>query len=282
MRTARAAIILSLTLFGSCIPILSQQRVGFVLEIQGDWAGSDHEPLRVGQSLQGGLVLNSTTAADGDHIVIANLRGDIVKTIRCKSRICRECTEAGGCYDPIHALPSAPEASGTVSTVLNAVIELLSAKPERYSVHRVRGVENSRTEVARLEDDRLDLGSLLEGEEAGTYEFQFISLSKGSQPLNSRTLHGQGTWNPGGKQQTITISGIEPGLYEVRYDHGPTTGNAWVLLCADPKFKDAAADFQGFRQQTEAWDKSVTDNTRQRYRRAYLEYLDRQIVRSGH
>jgi len=281
VRIVRSAIIFGLVLGGFGAPVFSQQNVGFVLELQGKWSsGKDHRTIRLGQQLQGGLVLENPDPADGDHIVVANLRGEVIKTIRCKSGACRECTEAGGCYDPIHSLPNAMESPGALSTVLNAVVELLLAKPERYSVHRVRGAENSRTGVVQMQGDTVDIDSLLLGEEAGTYEFQFIPLSEKTHQPNPTSLFGQTKWNPGAKA-ILNINGIEPGLYEVRFDHGTTTGNAWILVCSGADYRDRAVAFQEFVHQTESWSSSVTQSTRQTYQRAYLEYLNLQTVRSA-
>jgi hypothetical protein len=276
----RLPIIFGLSLAVVAVPGFGQQNVGFVLELQGKWvSGKDQAPLKLAQSVQGGLVLENRDPTDGDHIVVANLQGEIIKTIRCKSGACRECAPAGGCYDPIHPLPNPEETPSNISTVMNAVVELLSAKPDRYSIHRVRGAEGFRSSVAELEGDGIDLNSLLEGVEPGDYEFQFISLSERAGP-SKLALSGQARWKPG-ERMTLSLNGIEPGLYEVHYRHGTTSGNVWLLLCPTPEFGVMVTAFQRFTHQTQSWDKNVTPNTRQAYQRAYLEYLSLQTVRSA-
>jgi hypothetical protein len=281
LRIVRQSIIIGLLLIAAGVPCLGQQRVGFVLELQGKWVGgNDPAALRLGQTLPGGLALENPDPTDGDHIVIANLHGEIIKTIRCRSGACRECTLTGGCYDPVHPLPNPEGAPSGVSTVLNAVVELLSAKPDRYSVHRVRGAESFRSAVVRLEGNAIDLDSLLKGAEPGNYELQFVSLSKEADQAKRKVLIGQMKWEPGEKA-ILTVNGIEPGLYEVSYQHGMTWGDAWVLLCSGPGCRDMTMAYEEFKQQAKSWDKTVTQSTKQAYQRAYLEYLNLRSARSA-
>src|SRR5208283_4416518 len=132
----------------------------------GKWTDGDAQGfLKLGQLLPSEAVLANAAPVDEDRIVIANLHGEIIKTVRCKDGVCRECTESGACYDPILPLPKAGDSARSVTTLLNAVLDLFVEKPERYSVHRVRGAEPEiiRSEVVRLDANAVELGSLLEG-----------------------------------------------------------------------------------------------------------------------
>src|ERR1039457_6894740 len=90
---------LTVVLALSCSCALAQQRVGYVLEMEGTWTlRASSQPLSMGQALpRAGLLVNSDPL-DNDNIVVANLRGEVIKTIRCRSGVCGECRESSGCY----------------------------------------------------------------------------------------------------------------------------------------------------------------------------------------
>lgn len=255
--------------------VLAQQKAGYVLEIEGKWSISGTtESLNMGQSVAEGILLTNSNPADGDHIVVANLRGEIMKTIHCKNRVCRECRESGACYDPIQPLPSISESTSTISTVFNAVLELFASKPDRYSIHRVRsGLITVTNGVVRLEHSAVDVSDILEGQEKGSYDFQLFPLSgkeSGNKELNFSL--NSFNWNPREKAP-LSIEGIHPGLYEMRIAHGGESGSTWVLLCNSDSYPSLAASFQAFKQQTDSWGASVTQASKQAYQRAYLEFL---------
>ncbi len=71
------------------------------------------------QRLSAGSVLTNSTPSDFDYIVVGNLNGEVIKKIRCKSKVCRECSASGACLDPIHPLPpvvQSPSALAVAST----------------------------------------------------------------------------------------------------------------------------------------------------------------------
>jgi len=281
MRITRLAIAVGCLSLGASLPSLGQQRVGFVLELQGKWVSAkDQAALKLGQTLPGGLVVENVTPVDGDHIVIANLNGEIIKTVRCRSAVCRECTPTGGCYDPIHPLPDSIGASSSLSTVFNAVVELLAAKPDHYSVHRVRGAEDFRSAVLQLEASSIDVEDLLQGLEPGNYTLQLTPILSGSEQPTARALKGQMIWTPGTKAH-LTVDGIEPGLYEVQCQHNSTIGDAWVLICRGSEYRRIATEYAEFRRKTAPWEKSVGASTIQEYERVYLDYLSLQNIRSA-
>ena len=275
----RAIILWSaLVLCGSSA--FAQQKVGFVLETRGKWTDGDAQGfLKLGQLLPGEAVLSNPAPVDDDRIVIANLHGEIIKTVRCKDGVCRECTESGACYDPIHPLPKAGDSGGTISTLLNAVLDLFVARPERYSVHRVRGADPEvvRSEVVQLDANSVELGSLFEGKEQGRYGVQFVPISEQANRAE-KSFEGEINWNPGEKAP-LALHGLVPGLYEVFLYRGSSTTTAWLLLCVDADYQHSVDSFEKFVRQTESWGKNVTSTTKQAYQRAFLEYLD--LHRSG-
>jgi len=271
-----AILFLSVMAFSGA-SVLAQQNVGFVLAMQGKWADGDGRGfLKLGQMLPAEAVLTNAAPVDGDHVVVANLHGEIVKTIRCKEGVCRECTESGACYDPIHPLPKTTDSRGSVVTMLNAVLDLFAEKPERYSVHRVRGEEPEviRSEVLRLERNTMELSSLLEGKEKGRYAVQFVPISeKTNRGEKLQPPEGAINWNPGEKA-AFTLNGIAPGLYEILLYHGSSTTTAWILLSTGADYERLADSFKQFVRETESWGNNVSPVTKQAYQRAFLECLD--------
>jgi hypothetical protein len=257
--------------------VFAQQNVGFVLEMQGKWTDGDGQGfLKLGQLLPAEAVLTNAAPVGGDRVVVANLHGDIMKTIRCKEGVCRECTESGACYDPIHPLPKAVDSRGSIAIVLNAVLDLFAEKPERYSVHRVRGEEPEviRSEVLQLVSNTVELGSLFEGKEKGRYGVQFVPISEKT-PRGEKPQRPEGAinWNPGEKA-ALTLNGIAPGLYEVRLYRASSTTTAWILLSTGADYEPLADSFKQFVRETDSWGNNVSTVTKQAYQRAFLEYLD--------
>lgn len=260
----------------SCSSALAQQKVGYVLELEGTWTlRPSSQPLSIGQALpRSGLLVNSNPL-DNDHIAVANLRGEVIKTVRCRRGACGECRESGGCYDPIQPLPDAGSGTSAFSATLDAVLELFAGKPDRFSIHRVRGVGFSirRDGVARLDGASLDLGYFLEGQEKGPYEFWFVASSGKAQSKKEwKSSPIALNWNPGGAA-AVVVNGIQPGLYEMHVQHNGEVSSAWVLLCDSAMYSLMATSFEEFLHQTNAWDDSVTSDTKRSYQRAYLEYL---------
>src|ERR1700676_2923766 len=87
----------------------AQEKVGYVLEVHGAWVlGDNSASLKPGDAVAGGTILRNGTAkpSDSDRIVVADLQGNVIKRIRCKSSACNECRDSGTCYDPIQPLPA--------------------------------------------------------------------------------------------------------------------------------------------------------------------------------
>jgi len=275
-RLASGLITILVILVGSAFFVRAQQEVGYVLEKEGKWtARGAVEGVNMGQPLAGGTLLTNSSPTDNDHIVVANLRGEIVKTIRCRSGVCRECRESGACYDPIQPLPILSDSTGALSTAFKAVSELFAGKPDRYSIHRVRGSGNVITKngIVRFDGSAIDVSNFLEGEDQGLYEVQFFPLSAEGNAIQEPKSHSTSlNWSPAGKA-TLAVAGVHPGLYEMRITHGNESSSVWVLVCSSAFYVTSAASFQAFVHQTDSWGANVSQATKQAYQRAFLEYL---------
>jgi hypothetical protein len=254
----------------------AQQKIGYVLGMRGTWTLSgDSHGLTLGQSLPAmGLLVNSTPQ-NGDNIVVADLSGEVIKIVRCNNGMCRECRQLGGCYDPIQQLPGVPDKASAFGTALSAVLDLFTGKPDRYSVHRVRGTVpmDGAAGIAQLEGYTVDISRFMEGLDKGAYEVQVASLDGvGGKERKWRSSPTTVNWNPG-DHIPLVLKGIQPGLYVLSFENKGTSGFAWVLFCDPGAYPSAVASFDRFSKQVEMWGDSVTENTKKSYQRAYLDYL---------
>ena len=268
--SVRVLLVLTALLFVSRTD--GQQQAGFVLEMKGRWtAGTPETVLKLGQGVRAGAVLQNGDAHDGDRIVIADLHAEIIKTIACKGGVCRQCLPSGACYDPVEPLPQAAS-TGVVSAAFAAVVELFAEKPERYSVHRVRGAELdiAKCSVSPLDGTILDLDPLVKDNDEGAYLFEFTPLYE---PIpNPTALSVQAERKPG-LPFRLLIPGIRFGLYEVRVTHGASSATGWILLCAPENYRQKVMLFADFVRQEQGWSGKVSEETREASERAYLDSL---------
>lgn len=254
----------------------AQQKIGYVLAMEGTWILSgDTHALTPGQSLPAMGLLVNPAPRNGDSIVVADLRGTVIKTVHCKNGACRECPQPGGCYDPIQQLPAVPDKTTAFGTTLSAVLELFAGKPDRYSVHRVRGGEpmHRAAGVAQLEGSTVDISRFMEGLDKGSYGVEVASLvDVNGKERKWRSSSTTVNWNPGDRVPLV-LKGIQPGLYVLSFEDKGTSGAAWVLVCDPGAYTSAVTLFDGFSKQMEMWGDSITDSTKKSYQRAYLDYL---------
>jgi hypothetical protein len=274
--TKQALALLASILLAGSGSASAQQKIGYVLTMEGTWTLSgDTHTLTLGQSLPAMGLLANSTPHDGDNIVAADLSGEVIKTVRCKNGVCRECRQLGGCYDPIQRLPGVADKTTAFGTTLSAVLDLFTGKPDRYSVHRVRGAApmDGAAGVAQVDGYTVDISRFMEGLGKGSYEVQVASL--GGADGKERKWRSSSTtvnWNPG-NSVPLVLKGIQPGLYVLSLEDKGTSGLAWVLLCDPGAYPSAVASFDRFSKQMEMWGDSVTENTKKSYQRAYLDYL---------
>ncbi|HVO56113.1 MAG TPA: hypothetical protein VMT51_00300 [Dongiaceae bacterium] len=257
-------------------------KIGYVLDMVGMWrvAGTE-QPLAIGTQLPAGAMLVNESPVSQDYIIVANLNGDVIRTIRCRSGVCGECRTGGGCYDPVRPLPDAPAAENAFATAWHAVQDLFGARPDHYSLHRVRGggFALHRDGVVPLEGAAIDFTALLEGQEKGVYELRCVEIQReGATGAAWRSKAAVVDLLPGDKVAP-GCEGIKPGLFLLRAKHGDESSSAWVLAVPAADFAEWNAKFADFVKKTDTWGDTVPEETKRSYQRAYLEYLN--SMRSG-
>jgi hypothetical protein len=264
-----------LALIVSCLSrgVSAQEQVGYVLDLQGTWTITGNSArLTRGNSVPGGALIRngSTKPSDSDRIVVADLKGDIIKRIRCKSGVCNECRESGVCYDPIQPLPKTSPQTGVLTAGFRGLMSLFSSKPDRYSVHRVRGISFP-DGIAQVSNDLFDLSSIFKTQQKGLY---FLTLSQipseGSSNIwkSDRVSFNWDSLRP----EQISIRGIHPGLYEATLEWGGGATSFWILITNPQQYTDHETDFRLLTSQTETWGNDVSGDAKLAYRRAYLAY----------
>ena len=233
--------------------------------------------------MNGGVLVGNTATkpSDADRIVIADLKGDVIKRIRCKNSVCNECRSSGTCYDPIQSLPEVPAPPTVLRAGFEGLMTLFSSKPERFSVHRVRG-ETVTDTVAQVSGERIYLAQSLNGLEEGHYHLIFARIGRGgeltgwkSAPIEVDAEHIDAT-------QTATVKGLHPGLYEADLDATDFSKTFWVLFVDDGTYSNLNDEFHRISTAIQSWGEDVPTSIKDSYRRAYLAYLDQQLgMKSG-
>ena len=265
-----------LALFLCCLSTiaLAQESVGYVLELQGTWATTDGPgKLGRGDSIPGGVLIrnSSTTPSDGDRIVVADLKGDIIKRIRCKSGICTECRDSGVCYDPIQPLPDAGPQTSILAAAFHGLMTLFASQPDRYSVHRVRGISIP-DGIAQISNDYLDISSIFKTAPKGSYFFTLRQIPReGSSNIGGSDRQAL-EWDPIHSEQ-ISIKGVHIGLYEGALEWSGGATSFWVLITTPQRYPDCETAFRQLASKVEAWGPDVSGDSRLAYERAYLAYL---------
>jgi hypothetical protein len=160
--------------------------------------------------------------------------------------------------------------------MLKTAMRLITGRPERYSVHGVRGVSNDLEEAVSLFDKgSLDLSSV------------FRNMPKGVYYLKLRDLQAEGTttvvgpqrfdWDPQ-QASPLSITDLRSGVYEVRLllrkgtRYEPTL-SVWTLISSKSEFDRLSDSFRQAVRLTRKWQTTTTDETRRAVLRAYLEGL---------
>jgi len=256
----------------------AQEKVGYILDVQGCWAvAGNSQCLKRGDSVKPGVLMGNTAAkpSDTDRIVIADLKGDAIKRIRCKNSLCNECRKSGTCYDPIQPLPQLPPPPSVLRASFEGLMALFSSKPERFSVHRVRGETLSDT-VAQVSEERIYLGQVLNGLKGGPYHLIFIRIDRNGDLSDWKSDPVEVGGEHIDANQTV-IRGLHPGLYEANLDTRDFSKNLWVLFVNNDAYANLNDAFRRISIAIETWGDEVPANIKDSYRRAYLAYLDQQL-----
>jgi hypothetical protein len=249
----------------------SKSDAGYVLEVEGKWylEKKPREYLAVGQRLAAGEVIRIMSPATSDHIVIAGPSGEIV--------IKRYCDKRGDCARRL-IVPSPAETEPSVFDVIfQTAMRLIRGKPDRYSVHGVRGGNNDLEEaVCQFDKGTLSLSPVFRNMPRGLYYLKLRNL----QPGASRTSLGplRFDWDPQGGS-VLPVSGLIPGMYEIRLllrtsdEYEPTSLTVWTLISIPSEFDRTNNSFRQGVTLTNKWGKRITDETKREVLRAYLDNL---------
>ncbi len=279
---ARPRILVAFVLCGAfCIfspwEVRGQQKVGYVLDVEGCWGpASNSACLKPGDSIAAGALLRNAAAkpSDGERIVVADLKGDVVKTIRCKSSLCNECRSSGTCYDPIQSLPESGSPN-VFQTAFEGLMALFSAKPERFSVHRVRGAMPDA--VVQISAEHIDLSKFLGVACNGHCKLVLTEITDSVDSSNWKSkvvlIDGEQA-----NVNQLYLQGIHPGLYEANLRAGQTSAILWVLFVDSESYGKVSDEFLRVSNQMEAWGDDVLFSLKDSYLRAYLAYLNQQML----
>jgi hypothetical protein len=257
--------------------VQSKTDAGYVLEIEGKWFLDRYprEYLAMGQTLRAGEKIRIQSPTANDHITIAGPSGEII--------IRRNCSNAGECNRRV-IIPSPEDARSNIfGAILHTAMELIYGKPERYSVHGVRGINNDLEEaVCLVEKGKVDLSRAFRRMPKGVYYLKIRSL----QPSATRKTYGplQFDWDQGASS-VLDVSGLTPGIYEIRLlvrsdgEYEPTSLTVWILFLNKLDFARASDSFGQAIELTGGWGKPLTDETKRSVLRACLDNLATRSLR---
>jgi hypothetical protein len=256
-------------LFSSAVQ--SRSDAGYVLEIEGKWfvESNPREYLTLGQRLRAGERIRILSPAANDQIVIVGTNGEVV--------IEQHCVNRGDCGRRLIVPSPADTEPSVFDIILQTAMRLIKGKPDRYSVHGVRGVDNDLKEgVCRFDEGWVDLRPVFQGMPKGLYYLKLRDL----QPGASKTAVGplQFDWDPQGVS-ALRANGLTPGIYEIRLlartsdQYEPTSLTVWTLISTAPEFDRTNDSFRQAVSLTNKWRKTITDETKREVLRAYLDNL---------
>ena len=273
----RLILLIGLVCILTTLPAPAQQKVGYVLDVRGVWTlRGDTHALEKAKTLPASSLLQNAHPQDEDHVVVADLQGNIIQTIRCHGGVCRECHESGGCYDPIQPLPGPSKQSAAGSALLEAVMELFSEKPDRYSIHRVRGEDSEPVKdgVLLWSDGTVDLASVMAGRPNGVYKVTFTAVGQGrADTVGWQSKPVTLIWRLGARAD-VEVTDIKPALYVLTIEHNDEPQAGWILLADSANYPKVSMSFANFSKEiAEKWGSKVNDSTKAAYERVYLQYL---------
>jgi hypothetical protein len=252
------------------LPYLVQPKsdAGYVLEVEGKWYVKAKQYLAVGQRVAAGDVIRILSPTESDHIVIAGMTGQIIAKRHCGKETC-----ARGLVVPAHDNVD----RGLFNVILDTAMRLIRGKPDRYSVHGVRGVDNELREAVCVRDGAsVELSPAFHNMTKGVYYLKLREVDSGAGKPALGPFRFD--WDP--KQtSTLQLSDLSDGTYEIRLmtrvgDHYETTPlTVWVLFSGKQEFNRLTDLFRQATTVTDTWQTSTTDETKRTVLRAYLHSL---------
>jgi len=279
-----SGLALGVTILVSCLLQFSARlnaedaKAGWVLDVKGQWAVSGGTTLLTqAASVPAGGQLVNLAAKDGDYLRIADLHGDLLKSLRCSQNGCGQCGKSEDkCTAPIEPLPKAPEQPGLLAATFEGLMNLFVGQPERYSIHRSRsmGAETCIAEdVVPLDTSGvIRLDGLLKNCGPGAYSLEFAPAA--ADGTGQEAKHLTVNWSSSEPPGKFSVA-LAPGLYGVRYTREWRSGNAWILVCASPAYEEKRAAFEKLSAVVEGWGRQVEGESKVEFKRAYLDYLSR-------
>ena len=277
-----------ITVLVSCLVVFSagqsgaqEAKAGWVLDQNGQWAVSGSTTLLAqAASVPAGGQLVNLAPKDGDYIRIADLHGELLRSLRCSKNGCGQCVKnEDDCTAPIEPLPKAPAHPGLIAVTWEGLMDLFGGQPERYSIHRSRsiGAETCISEdVVPLDaSGNAHLDGLLKNCVPGDYKLEFAPAGAAAADHEVQDARQQTvTWKPS-EPASIAPVALAAGLYRVRYTREFRTGGVWILVCASPSFENDRVAFEKLSAVVDGWGQQVETNSKVAYKRAYLDYLSR-------
>lgn len=252
-------------------PVQSKLDAAYVLQIEGKWFLDRYprEYLAMGQRIRAGEKIRIQSPASNDHIAIAGPSGEII--------ISRNCSNAAECYHRF-VIPTPEDAEPTIiGTILHTAMRLIYGKPERYSVHGVRSINNDLEEaVCLIDKGKVDLSRAFRRMPTGGYYLKIRTL----QPNVSKKTYGPlgYDWNESAVS-VLDANDLQPGLYEIRLlvrsddQYEATSLTVWVLLLNKSEYNRASDSFRQAITLTDKWREQISDDTKRSVLRAFLDNL---------
>ncbi|HEX9930043.1 MAG TPA: hypothetical protein VGB02_16035 [Pyrinomonadaceae bacterium] len=251
-----------------CAAQTAAQDVAYVLEVKGNWylTTARENALRQGQRLPASGVIRSKSPTPDDLLVVADLRGEIIRDLNCRRNQCSKSI----------VLPEGNPKPGFLSGIYNSAMALIWGSPHRYSIHRSRG-ENLLDGVVRLDGDKIDLSPILQT--PGKYHLRWRKIPASDGEKIGEWLETITTESSDKQTAIASTAKLTPGLYEVnsmqprgKYLEA-TPVFAWVLVSSPTDYEKTSAAFAEAVGKTKQWDKQVSDATAAVFLQAILDAL---------
>jgi hypothetical protein len=250
----------------------AQERVGYVLQVEGAWylAGDTH-PIVRGQSVKARDIIRNDSPAEDHLLVVVNNQGQTLLTRNCAQN-------QNSCRRVI--VPAQKQSPSPFNAFLGRVMSLWQSEPDRFAVHITRG--GFRESVLAMRDGRVDLTPAFEHLTPETYLVEFKPLAvvgaEAGQPPRVEKLD----WNSE-TARSLTLQGLAPGLYEMirlqSKNKQPTLDSAWILIIDATKYEEATRRFAEVKRLSLAWEeKNVDKATVRSLLRAFLDDMARSHI----
>jgi len=248
----------------------AQSTIGRVYNFKGTWYREGQaRPLTHGDTVGAGSVIRIQSPSQLDFIVILLTNGQHLEK-RCGRRECEQ---------PFQ-LPPYVAQQRHFWYIIEPVLRIFQRQPVRYSVPMPKsGAVKLREAVVEVKNGTANIAEVFQEVPKGSYT---IKLTRKSQPgIASRGTHSKPItiwWEPLA-QPSVSVSGVKPGIYEVRQLHEqtnkqylPTPVTAWVLITEPNSFEETTSSFRNAIYMTDAWTGLGEDSVRA-FLRAYLDHL---------